>query len=342
MKSIFWFLRRKFYKMKKNIALVAGGYTGESVISLNSALQVSKSLDREKYNVYKIIIDKDKWVYESEDGTFSGVDKNDFSITVNNSKVSFDCAFIIIHGSPGEDGKLQGYFDLIGLPYTSCDTTTSAITMNKAYSKALVNHIEDLNTAKSVQLFSINDYSIDELKNLLKLPLFIKPNNGGSSIGMSKVNDWTVLADAIDKAFKEGSEVLIEEFIQGREFTVGIYKTKGQVKVLPITEIKTSKDFFDYEAKYTDGVTEEITPAVLREEQTAKVGEIVKKAYQQLNCKGMVRIDFILESTNQEFYFIEINTIPGQSANSIIPQQVRANGDSLVNFYGELIEEALI
>ncbi len=328
--------------MKKNIALVAGGYTGESVVSLNSATQVEKNLDTSKYNVYKIIIDKENWYYASAQGSISIVDKNDFSILINNEKVLFDCAFIIIHGSPGEDGKLQGYFDLIGLPYTSCDTTTSAITMNKAYSKALVNHIDGLNIARSVQLFSENEYAEEQLKNLLKLPLFIKPNNGGSSIGMSKVNYWEELSGAIGKAFREGSEVLIEEFIEGREFTVGIYKIKGTIKVLPITEIKTSKEFFDYEAKYTDGVTEEITPAILSEEQTARVGEIVKKAYQQLNCKGMVRIDFILEPTKQDFYFIEINTIPGQSANSIIPQQVRAAGLSVQSFYEDLIKETLI
>lgn len=328
--------------MKKNIALVAGGYTGESVVSLNSAAQVEKNLDTAKYNVFKTIIDRKDWTYTSAEGMISVVDKNDFSIIIKNEKISFDCAFIIIHGSPGEDGKLQGYFDLIGLPYTSCDTTTSAITMNKAYSKALVNQIDGLNTAKSVQLFSEKDCTHEQLKSLLKLPLFIKPNNGGSSIGMSKVNNWEELPDAINKAFKEGSEVLIEEFIQGREFTVGIYKTKGVIKVLPITEIKTFKEFFDFEAKYTDGLTEEITPAVLSEEQTAKVGEIVRKAYQQLNCKGMVRIDFILECTNQDFYFIEINTIPGQSVNSIIPQQVRAAGMSTQDFYGELIEEALV
>lgn len=327
--------------MKKNIALVAGGFTGESVVSLNSAAQVEKNLDLNKYNVFKIVINEEGWNYTAEDGKVSEVNKNDFSILIADQKISFDCAFIIIHGSPGEDGKLQGYFDLIGLPYTSCDTTTSAITMNKAYSKALVHHIDGLNTAKSLQLFSEKDYTLDDFQKLLKLPLFIKPNNGGSSIGMSKVNNWTDLNDAILKAFKEGSEVLTEEFIQGREFTVGIYKTRGEVRVLPITEIKTSKEFFDYEAKYTDGVTEEITPAALSKEQTLKVGEIVKQVYQQLNCKGMVRVDFILESTNHEFYFIEINTIPGQSANSIIPQQVRATGSNVQEFYGELIEEAM-
>jgi D-alanine-D-alanine ligase len=327
--------------MKKNIALVAGGFTGESVISLNSAKQIEKNLDSSIYNVFMIEINNDGWFYRSADQRLSSVDKNDFSITDSGKKINFDCAFIIVHGTPGEDGKLQGYFDLIGLPYTSCDTTTSAITMNKAYTKVLVNDTPNLYTAKSLQLFSIEDYRLKSLQETLQLPLFIKPNNGGSSIGMSKVSDWYHLDEAIAKAFKEGSEVLIEEFIQGREFSVGIYKVKGNINVLPITEIKTSKEFFDYEAKYTDGVTEEITPADLDQNIVNKVHAIVKDVYKKLNCKGMIRIDFILEQQKNDFYFIEVNTTPGQSENSIIPQQVRAEGNNMKNFYGLLVEEAL-
>jgi D-alanine-D-alanine ligase len=327
--------------MKKNVALVAGGFTGEAVVSLRSAAQVEESLSKAPYQVYKIILEKDKWYYQAADGTVTFVDKNDFSIHVNGEKITFDCAFIIIHGEPGEDGKLQGYFDLIGLPYTSCDTTTSAITMNKAYSKAIVRDVDELFTAQSIQLFGMDEYKQDKIKAKLKLPLFIKPNNGGSSIGMSKVNDWADLDEAVKKAFAEGSEVLIEEFVSGREFTVGIYKEKGEIKVLPITEIKTQKEFFDFEAKYTDGITEEITPAEIDVSVKDRVSRIVSKAYQKLNCKGMVRIDFILESKQQDFYFIEINTIPGQSANSIIPQQVRSIGQSMQDFYSLLIEEAL-
>jgi D-alanine-D-alanine ligase len=308
--------------MKKNIALVAGGFTGESVISLNSAKQIEKNLDSSIYNVFMIEINNDGWFYRSADQRLSSVDKNDFSITDSGKKINFDCAFIIVHGTPGEDGKLQGYFDLIGLPYTSCDTTTSAITMNKAYTKVLVNDTPNLYTAKSLQLFSIEDYRLKSLQE-------------------SKVSDWYHLDEAIAKAFKEGSEVLIEEFIQGREFSVGIYKVKGNINVLPITEIKTSKEFFDYEAKYTDGVTEEITPADLDQNIVNKVHAIVKDVYKKLNCKGMIRIDFILEQQKNDFYFIEVNTTPGQSENSIIPQQVRAEGNNMKNFYGLLVEEAL-
>ena len=328
--------------MKKNIALLAGGFTGETVVSLNSAQQIESQLDYNLFNVYKIIVSKEEWYFLDDENHKIQVDKNDFSITVKNDKIKFDAVFIIIHGSPGEDGKFQGYFDLLNIPYTTCDATTSALTMNKGYTKAVVNGIKDLKIAKSLQLFSKSLLIENEISAQLKLPLFIKPNNGGSSIGMSKVNNWTELNDALDKAFAEDEQVLIEEFIKGREFTVGIYKSGSEVNVLPITEIKSSKEFFDFEAKYTSGMTQEITPAVLPQEITNKVAEIVKAVYLKLNCRGVVRIDFILDENTGEFYFIEINTVPGQSQNSIIPQQVRAAGMKLKDFYSLLIQEALV
>lgn len=328
--------------MKTNVALLAGGYTGESVVSLNSAKQIESSLDYQLYNVYKIIFTQEEWYYQAESGDKFFIDKNDFSLTTSDGKVTFDVVFIIIHGSPGEDGKLQGYFDLLRIPYTTCDATTSALTMNKGYTKAVVAGINNLNIASSLQLFTNNETIGQEIQSQLKLPLFIKPNNGGSSIGMSKVNVWEQLGVALDKAFAEDSQILVEEFISGREFTVGIYKAKGEVVVLPITEIKSSKEFFDYEAKYTKGVTEEITPAIISAEQTEKVGEIVTNVFAKLNCKGVVRVDFILQDFTEEFYFIEINTVPGQSENSIIPQQVRATGMNMKDFYSLLIEEALL
>jgi D-alanine-D-alanine ligase len=327
--------------MKKNIALLAGGFTGESVVSLNSAQQIESQLNYNLFNVYKIIVTKEEWYYLIADDQKIMIDKNDFSITVDQKKIIFDAVFIIIHGSPGEDGKFQGYFDLLNIPYTTCDATTSAITMNKGYTKAIVNGIKDLYIAKSLQLFAKTNSSESEISSKLKLPLFIKPNSGGSSIGMSKVNHWEDLNEALEKAFAEDDQILVEEFIKGREFTVGLYKTKNQVKVLPITEIISSKEFFDFEAKYTSGVSQEITPAVLTQEITNKVGEIVTAAFYKLNCKGMVRIDFILEENTGNFYFIEINTVPGQSQNSIIPQQVRAAGMEVKDFYTLLIEEAL-
>jgi D-alanine-D-alanine ligase len=327
--------------MKKKIALLAGGFTRESVVSLKSAAQIEEVLDYDLFDVYKIIITPEKWYFQNNDGQQIDVDKNDFSITINQEKVKFDVAFIIIHGTPGEDGKLQSYFDLLSIPYTTCDATTSALTMNKGYTKSVVYGITGLNIANSIQLFTQETNNVLEIESQLKLPLFIKPNNGGSSIGMSKVNHWEELPLALDKAFAEDSQILIEEFIKGREFTAGVYKANNELTVLPITEIISSKEFFDFEAKYTTGISQEITPADLSEEITHKIGEIVKSVYLKLNCKGMVRIDFILQDYTEEFFFIEINTVPGQSANSIIPQQVRATGMSMTAFYTLLIEEAL-
>jgi D-alanine-D-alanine ligase len=253
----------------------------------------------------------------------------------------FDGVFIAIHGAPGEDGKLQGYFDMLGLPYTTCDALTSAVTMNKGYTKAIVNGISQLNIARSVQIFKSIPFDIEQIKRDLKLPYFVKPNNGGSSIGMSKVSHGNDLQAAIDRAFKEDTQILIEEFISGREFTVGVVKLDGQITVLPATEVETAKEFFDFEAKYTPGVATETTPAVIRSETKARVEEIARAVYQKLNCRGVVRIDFILTEDEGDFYFIEINTIPGQTATSFIPQQVAAAGMKLNDFYTKLVRETI-
>jgi len=323
----------------KNIALLAGGFSGEYEVSVNSAQNIKANLDPAKYSVYTILINRDRWFYESEDGQ-TDVDKNDFSITLKGQKIKFDFAFITVHGTPGEDGKLQGYFDMLSIPYNTCDATTSAITMNKAYTKAIVHGIHGLNTARSMQLFRHDLHDISGIAATLKFPLFIKPNNGGSSVGMSKVYNAAGLAEALDKAFHEDDQVLVEEFIKGREFSIGVARLKGHITVLPATEIISSKDFFDYEAKYTPGVSKEITPADLSAEQNELVHSIVTEVYLRLNCKGMVRIDFIFEETSGNFYFIEVNTTPGQSASSLVPQQVRAAGMNVGEFYGELIEGA--
>lgn len=321
----------------KNIALLAGGYTGEYEVSINSAKNIAASLDNSKYNVYTILVDKNRWLHETGNGTVD-IDKNDFTLTINGQKIKFDFAFITIHGTPGEDGKLQGYFDMIGVPYNTCDATTSAISMNKAYTKAIVHGIHGLNAAKSVKLFKTDEHDMATIASMLKFPLFVKPNNGGSSVGMSKVYNVAALPAALEKAFHEDEQVLVEEFIQGREFSRGIARLHGKITVLPATEIKSSKDFFDYEAKYTPGVSEEITPADLPEQKNNEIAAILTEVYTRLNCKGMVRIDFILQEGTNDFYFIEVNTTPGQSANSLIPQQVRAAGMDVREFYGMLIE----
>jgi D-alanine-D-alanine ligase len=323
-----------------NVALLAGGFTGEYEVSINSAKNIAASLDASKYRVFTILINRHEWVYEAGNERIN-IDKNDFSVTLNGEKIKFDFAFITVHGTPGEDGKLQGYLDMIGVPYNTCDATTSAITMNKAYTKAIVNGIHGLHAAKSIQLHQRDGHDTATIASTLKFPLFIKPNNGGSSVGMSKVYNVAGLQGAIHKAFHEDSQILIEEFIKGREFSIGIARLNGKLTVLPATEIISSKDFFDYEAKYTPGVTNEVTPADLPEAKNHEIAEIVTQIYLRLNCRGMVRIDFILLEGTQEFYFIEVNTTPGQSANSLVPQQVRAAGMSVTDFYGQLIDGSM-
>lgn len=325
--------------MKKKIALVTGGFTGESVISLKSAAVVEKTIDRDRYDVYKILIYPGDWYFESASGEKVPVDLNDFSISIGDEKITFDGVFNILHGSPGEDGKLAGYFDMLNIPYTTCDQLTSAITMNKGYTKAIVDDIPELYIAKSLQLFENSATNQERIKKELSLPLFIKPNNGGSSIGMSKVKTWEELPQALASAFAEDKQVLVEEFVSGREFSIGVFRGKGKITVLPATEIVSSKEYFDFEAKYTAGVTEEITPGRMNEEEASRVSRIVEKIYEKLNCKGAVRVDYFLEKESGKFFFIEINTVPGQTETSLISQQVRAIGMEVKDFYTQLIEE---
>ena len=324
---------------KKNIAFVTGGYSTESVISYKSAITIENNLDKEKYNIYKIDITPGGWWYE-QNGVKTAVDRNDFTINKADKKIKFDAVFIGIHGTPGEDGKLQGYFDLMNLPYTSCDAATSALTFNKRYTVAVA-AFAGIGVAKSLHVFKHSQIEGSVILKQLQLPVFVKPNNGGSSIGMSKVSKPNELADALQKAFKEDDQILIEEFIAGREFTIGVFRSKGQIVTLPFTEVKTHKEFFDFEAKYTPGMSEEITPAIVDERIAEKVRHTARRVYQVFNCRGIVRMDFIFNQDKDEPFLLEINTVPGQSEASIVPQQVRANGWTLRDFYTQLIEECL-
>ncbi|MGX1754906.1 D-alanine--D-alanine ligase [Sphingobacterium sp. NPDC055346] len=331
--------------MKTKVALITGGYTGEAEISYKSSAFVYSQIDKEKYDVYLIDITLHSWAYTDENGQKHEIDRQDFTLNINNEKLRFDVAFIILHGSPGEDGRLQGYLDMVGLPYTSCGALTSSLTMNKGYTKAIIQDIAELNVAKSVLLFDIDrPKAFDLVKEKLTLPLFVKPNAGGSSIGMNKVNTWEELPKALDEAYDAegtGMQVLVEEFVKGREFSQGIFRdSKGELQVLPATEVITTREFFDFEAKYTPGLTQEITPADLNQEQKDRADAIIREVYVRLNCKGMVRVDFFIQNDTDKFYFIEINTIPGQTAQSFIPQQVRADGRTETAFYSELIEAA--
>jgi D-alanine-D-alanine ligase len=323
--------------MKKNIALVTGGYSGESVISYKSAETIRKNLDQDKWNVYLIDIHPQGWFYENKDHVRVPVDKNDFSILADGQKITFDAVLVGLHGTPGEDGKLQGYFDCLGIPYTSCDAATSALTFNKRYTVAVA-AFAGIPVAKSLHLFKHTAMTPEQILAQLKLPVFVKPNNGGSSLGMSKVSEAGKLQEALDKAFREDEQVLVEEAIVGREFTIGVFRTKGQVITLPITEIITKNEFFDFEAKY-QGASEEVTPAVLDEAIADKIRAEAKKAYAVFNCRGVVRMDFIFEADQQKPFLLEINTVPGQSEASIVPQQVKAMGWTLKDFYTALVEE---
>ena len=325
--------------MKKKIALVTGGLSGEAEISYKSAITVGNNVDREKFDVYRIDINPKGWWYEAEDGSRSKVNRNDFSITANGQQINFDAVLLCIHGTPGEDGKLQGYFDMLHLPYTSCDAATSALTFNKRYTVAVAS-FGGIHVAKSLHLFKHTPLTTQQILSQLQLPVFVKPNNGGSSIGMSKVNKAEELQAALDKAFKEDDQILIEEFISGREFTIGVFKTKGEIIVLPITEVTTNNEFFDFEAKY-HGKSEETTPAKIEESVADKLRAAAVRVYEILNCRGVVRIDFIYNEAKNEPYMLEVNTVPGQSAASVIPQQVKVKGWTLKEFYTAVIEEAL-
>jgi D-alanine-D-alanine ligase len=323
--------------MKKNIALVTGGFSGEAVISYKSANTIDKHLDREKFNVFKIDINPDGWFYEMNDGRKIEVNKNDFSLQTDDRTIKFDAVFIGMHGTPGEDGKLQGYFDTLKIPYTSCDAASSAITFNKRYTVAVA-AMAGVHVAKSFHLFKHTAVPLQQIIDGLSFPVFVKPNNGGSSIGMSKVYKTEELAAAIEKAFKEDDQVLVEQMIKGREFTVGVFKSKGNIIVLPITEVLSQKDFFDYEAKY-QGASTEVTPAEIDEAIADRIRDTAKKIYAVFNCRGVVRIDFILDEISGHPHMLEINTIPGQSDASIVPQQVQVMGWSLKEFYTKLVDE---
>ncbi len=323
--------------MRKTIALVTGGYSGESVISYKSADTISQNLDADKWDCYLIDINPEGWYHVTGNGEKVYVDKNDFSLLINGSKIIFDAVLVGLHGTPGEDGKLQGYFDCLKIPYTSCDAATSALTFNKRYTVAVA-AFAGMNVARSLHIFKSSPLTSADILAQLRLPVFVKPNNGGSSLGMSKVNESIHLEAALTKAFAEDDQVLVEEFISGREFTIGVFRTKGEVIALPITEIISKNEFFDFEAKY-EGASEEVTPAQVDENIAATIRENAVKAYRVFNCNGVVRMDFIYNDEENKPYLLEINTVPGQSAASIVPQQVRAMGWTLKEFYSALLNE---
>lgn len=321
----------------KNIAIIMGGYSSEFEISLKSGNVVYQYLDKNKYRGFRIHIFKRKWVYVDDSNNEFPIDKNDFSITVNGEKIKFDAVFNAIHGTPGEDGLMQAYFDLIGLPQSSCDYYQAALTFNK---RDLLSVLKPYGI-KCAESFYLNKGETIDTAAIVKkvgLPCFVKPNKSGSSFGISKVKTEAELPIAIEVAYKEDSEIIIESFLDGIEVSVGVINYQGKVTVLPMTEIVSENDFFDYEAKYL-GKSQEITPARISPELTEKVNAVAKRAYEILKMKGFSRSEFII--VNDEPYMLEMNTIPGLTTESLIPQQARAAGISLEDLFTNAIELAL-
>jgi D-alanine-D-alanine ligase len=327
--------------MKRNIALVAGGYSGEYAISIKTALTIEQNIDPEKYLVYKIIVDKKQWCYTSPTGEQIEIDRSDFSLHIAGEKIQFDVVFIAIHGTPGEDGKFQGYLEMLNIPFTSCGAIVAGLTFNKIFCNRVIAQSQVVHVSKSIVVHKNRCLPDADILQQIHLPVFVKPAEGGSSLATTKVKSSNELAAALDAVFAIESQAMIEEFVKGREFSIGVYRHEGKLIALPVTEIISTKEFFDYEAKYTPGVTQEVTPAEVSPEISSLMAETATRIYDILNCKGICRIDFILEAETDRLFFLEINTIPGQSENSIVPQQVRATGMKLQEFYGLLIEEAL-
>lgn len=319
------------------IALLAGGNSSEREIALQSAAQIAVALDKEKYNVKVIDLHHRDWIYTAPDGRKFPLDKNDFSLTVDGVRTEFEYALIIIHGTPGEDGKLQGYLDIMGIPYSSCSQVSSTITFDKISTKRAVAG-RGINLAKEVLLGSGDKVDAQAIVAKLGLPVFVKPNASGSSFGVTKVTDAAEIEKAVEKAFTESDEVLVEECIVGREMGCGVMIAGGKEYVFPVTEIVPKHDFFDYESKYEKGMSDEITPARITEEVKAKLNRMTLEAYRACRCRGVVRVDFIVTEAGEP-YMIEINSIPGMSSGSIVPKQVRAMGMTLGELYDIIIAD---
>lgn len=323
---------------KKNIAVVMGGYSDEYVVSLKSGQLIFDSLDRELYNVYKVVILKDEWYFIDDHDQKEHINKSDFSVDLSSGyKVKFDVCFNIIHGKPGENGELQAYWDIIGQKYTGCSFYQSALTFNKKDTLAVLSKY-GIPSAKSVYLKKGDAINAPEIISELGLPLFVKPNQSGSSLGISKVKEESEFQKALDFAFAEDDEILIESFLDGMEVSVGVVDFNGETVVLGITEIIPTKEFFDYEAKY-EGASEEITPARIDDETRKKVEEIAKKAYESLGMSGFSRSEYII--MNGTPYMLEMNTNPGFSPASILPQQAKHYGISIKDLCGNEVEKAL-
>ncbi|MCQ2335678.1 MAG: D-alanine--D-alanine ligase [Paludibacteraceae bacterium] len=324
---------------RKNIAVVCGGYSSEYEVSLRSAQGIKSFIDPEKYNTTIVVITKTEWYAQPSETEKFAIDKNDFSYTDGKGlRHSFDFAYITIHGTPGENGILQGYFELIGLKYSCCGPLAASLSFNKFVCNRYLEAF-GAKIAKSILLRNGDSVNLAEIEEKLGLPMFVKSNVGGSSFGVTKVKESYQIMPAIERAFKEGDEVIIESFLKGTEITCGMYKTKNKTVVFPITEVVSSNEFFDYNAKY-NGQVQEITPARISPELTKEVKEQTAKYYNILGCKGIVRIDYIITEDGVP-HILEANTTPGMTATSFVPQQVRAAGLDIKDVMTDIIENEL-
>lgn len=319
----------------KIIAIVAGGDSSEFEVSVKSATEVSKRLSS-KYITYIIMIKGSNWYWEDHNGRCHNIDKNEFTLVTDDLKIRFDAVFIAIHGTPGENGLLQGYFDMIGVPYTSCNAFCSALTFNKHACKLYLKEY-DIPMAKAILIRNDCSNNPASLIETIGLPCFVKPNDSGSSFGVTKVKKKEELLNAIKTAFRESNEVLIESFMKGREVACGVVKTKRKSLVLPVTEIISKNEFFDYEAKYTPGKSDEVTPADMSQSVTDDIQRLSSRVYDLLGCNGIVRVDFIVIEGKP--YFLEINTVPGMTGESLVPKQAQAAGVALEDLYAMVVED---
>lgn len=322
---------------RRNIAVIYGGYSSEEVVSRKSAEGVLSFIDKDKYNLYPVLITRDKWSVELNGSTWP-VDKAEFSAEINGQKVSFDFAYITIHGTPAEDGILQGYLKMLNVPHSTCDVLAAAVTFNKFVCNHYLKSF-GVNVANSVILRQSHPYEVKDIALKTGFPCFVKPNAGGSSFGVTKVRELSELEPAIKKAFKESDEVIIEQFLEGTEVTCGLYKTAEKAVIFPITEVVSTNEFFDFEAKYTPGKAHEITPARISDELTLSIRKQSSIIYDLIGCKGIVRMDYII-SDNRPF-LLEVNTTPGMTITSFIPQQIRAAGMDIKEVFTDVIEDCI-
>jgi len=324
--------------MKKNVAVLMGGFSSEKEISLKSGEVIYQNINRSKYTPFKIIVNKENWVYLNSENEESNVNLEDFSIISNNSKIKLEIAFIIIHGSPGENGLIQSFFELKNIPYTGCDPYTSALTFNKRDCLSVLEK-HNIPTANSFHINKNEKFKVEDIIQKVGLPCFVKANRSGSSFGVYKIYKENKLVDAINKALEYDDEVLIESFLDGIEVSVGVMNYQKNIKVLGITELITENDFFDYDAKY-NGNSKEITPANISEKQKQIVTDLSIKIYKKLAMKGFSRSEFII--INDMAYFLEINSVPGMTNESIFPKQAQISGVSITQICDEIIHQAII